>query len=121
MGSLGDAPACALATSGDTIAMGRATGVVEIWTDGDDSPGALQKLHRGPVTALALLPDGRVASSAEGEPMVLWSPTTDTVTQLPTHGTIRTITADSGRLAAGDDAGNVWIFAVDEVALSAAA
>ena len=118
-GSIGEEAATAIAAHPDAqhIALGRSSGAIEIWDLRRNVCTFTHSAHSGPVIALAFLPDGRIVSSATGENMVVWSPEQGRTTTVATHGTIQTITTQNGRIAAGDDAGNVWLFTVcdDEV------
>lgn len=113
-GSIGEEAATAIAAHPDAqhIALGRSSGAVEVWDLHRNICIHTHAAHSGPVTALAFLPDGRVISSATDDDMVVWSPEQDRTTTVATHGTIQTITAQEGRIAAGDEAGNVWLFTV---------
>jgi WD40 repeat protein len=122
-GSIGEEAATAIAAHPDAqhIALGRSSGAVEVWDLHRNICIHTHAAHSGPVNALAFLPDGRVISSATDDDMVVWSPEQDRTTTVPTHGTIQTITAQEGRIAAGDEAGNVWLFTVCAEAVRSAA
>jgi WD40 repeat protein len=113
---IGAQPACAIAAHPDGVhlVLGRTCGSVEVWRLHDDAPLFAHTPHDSPVTALAIMEDGRVISAATDEPVVLWDPQDDHLTGIPTHGTIQTITVKDTTIAAGDDAGNVWLFSVSE-------
>ena len=114
VGRLGDTPATAITahTDGEHIVIGRHCGSIEVWRNDGDRPLFRHTPHDGPVTAVAILEDGRILSATAEAPLALWTPTTDRCVTIATHGTIQTLDVRAGRLVAGDDTGNVWLFEI---------
>ncbi len=122
VGRLGDAPATAITAhaDGEHIVIGRCCGSIEVWRHDGDRPVFRHTPHGGPVTAVAVLEDGRILSATAEAPLALWTPTTDRCITIATHGTIQTLDVRAGLLVAGDDTGNVWLFAIPDPVRAAA-
>ena len=104
--------------TGDRIATGAADGTIAVW----DARGRLERrLHQdGQIQALAFLPDGRLASAATTDELVLWDLAggTRAATLIPAAGddatlrrSVLAVSPDGGRLAYGDRHGTVRVFA----------
>jgi WD40 repeat protein len=94
-------------------------GTARLWTLPEGAPGEVLPDHEGPVSAVAVRPDGTAIATADARGVRLWTPGAGAVRLTGDAAAVATLawSSDGATLAAGDASGRLRVWSADGTSL----